>query len=97
MAFVFKEDKKFGKEIPFSELGPGQYLSQDLPRNLKQAKVPFNSITFRETSIKKSDNSPGPGSYEYDDKYDNFIRSINKTKGSLTNSSTNYLKNRART
>lgn len=88
MAFVFKDDKKLGKEIPFSELGPGQYLPQDLPRNLKPAKVPFNSITFRETSLKKNNNSPGPGSYEYDEKYDNFAKLINKTKKSLTNFAT---------
>lgn len=76
MAFVYKSDKILGKEIPYSELGPGQYLPQGVQRELKPAKVPFNSITNRDTASKKNENSIGPGSYEYDEKYENFANMI---------------------
>lgn len=72
MAFVFKSEKILGMEnSPLTELGPGQYMPQGLDRKLKPIKIPFFSSTFRDTQIKK-DNIPGPGSYEYDEKYEKF-------------------------
>ncbi len=70
MAFVYKSERSIGKEnSPKNELGPGQYLPQGSNRNLKPIKYPFYSATFRETNTKKEE-VPGPGSYEYDDKYE---------------------------
>ena len=77
MAFVFKSDKILGKEIPTSELGPGQYLPQGIPKKLKPTKAPFNSITFRNSNTKKEE-VPGPGSYEYDDRHDKFASIFNE-------------------
>lgn len=71
MAFVYKSEKNLGKEIPLSELGPGQYLPQGIPKKIKPAKAPFNAITFR-NSNQKRDEVPGPGSYEYDERFDKF-------------------------
>lgn len=72
MAFVYKSDRVLGKEnSPKTDIGPGQYLPQTSIRNLKPIKVPFCSATFRETKLKKDD-VPGPGSYDYDDKYEKF-------------------------
>lgn len=72
MAFVYKSDRVLGKEnSPKTEIGPGQYLPQSSIKNLKPIKVPFISSTFRETKLKKDD-VPGPGSYDYDDKYEKF-------------------------
>lgn len=86
MAFVYKSDKNVSKDLNNSGIGPGQYLSQGPERTIKPAKAPFNSVTFRETKIKKDENSPGPGSYEYDDKYENFSNMIkNKTQKPLSN------------
>ncbi len=72
MAFVYKSDRILGKENSLhTDIGPGQYLPQTSIRNLKPIKHPFCSSTFRETKVKKED-VPGPGSYDYDDKYEKF-------------------------
>ena len=84
MTFVYKSEKNLGKEIPISDLGPGQYLPQGMPKRMKPAKAPFNTITFRESE--KRDEVPGPGSYEYDEKYDKFASMFrDRTQKSPTN------------
>ena len=80
MAFVFKSDRILGKEnSPKTEVGPGQYLPQGFDKNIIEGKIPFFSTTFREIKIKKED-IPGPGSYEYDDKYEKFANMILEKK-----------------
>lgn len=81
MAFVYKSEKNLGKEIPISEVGPGHYLPQGVSKKIKPSKAPFNSITFRDFNSKK-DEVPGPGSYEYDDRYDKFQMSFDDRKKS---------------
>jgi hypothetical protein len=89
MAFVYKSEKIIGKEITNTDLGPGQYLPQGIPRKLKPAKAPFNSITFR-SKLTKKDEVPGPGSYEFDEKIDKFA-SIFQDKSKKSESSLRYM------
>jgi len=80
MAFVFMKERDISPEMHSAsgDIGPGQYLPQGYMRPKgKTSKVGFNSNTFRGTRILKDD-GPGPGSYEYDEKYENFINLLNE-------------------
>jgi hypothetical protein len=79
MAFVYRGERRIQMSAnELNEVGPGQYLSQDLIKPSKnQSKAPFNINTYRDHKLKKLD-VPGPGSYEYDDKYEKFSKLISK-------------------
>ena len=65
MAFVFKEERKTDV-IPNTELGPGEYLPQTIPKKVKlNDSTPFES---KEPRLKSATNlNPGPGSYYFND------------------------------
>ena len=65
MAFVFKEERKTDV-IPNTELGPGEYLPQTIPKKEKlNDSTPFER---KEPRLKSATNlNPGPGSYYFND------------------------------
>ncbi len=73
MAFVNRSNRHIAlSSNETNEIGPGQYLAQDVKKNGdKQSKAPFNINTYRNNKIKKDD-VPGPGSYEAFDKFNKF-------------------------
>jgi hypothetical protein len=77
MAFVNRSERTIiltHKEE--QEVGPGQYLPQGSPlKNQNPSKAPFNTNTYRNIELKKED-VPGPGSYQYDDKYEKMATRI---------------------
>jgi hypothetical protein len=84
MAFVSRGDRNYILDKPDeSQVGPGEYLSLDLPRVQSESKVPFNSNTFRTYKLKKDDN-PGPGSYFRKEKNMSYIKHV-ETNNSLEN------------
>ena len=63
MAFVSRSDRKYILDNPDdSKIGPGEYLTEEIPKIVQNQKIPFNSNTYRYNKIIKQDN-PGPGSY----------------------------------
>jgi hypothetical protein len=74
MAFINKSERKIELlQGEVNSLGPGQYLSGNTNKLYEQSKIPFNTYTYRTTSLAKND-YPGPGSYEYDDKYEKMAK-----------------------
>jgi hypothetical protein len=73
MAFVFRSSREI-KLNPneIIEPGPGQYIQQDLIKINSPNKAPFNISSPKDYTIKKDD-QPGPGSYQYDEKYEKMI------------------------
>lgn len=80
MAFVNRSERKIQlTSNETSEVGPGQYLSQGIIKSQQTSKAPFNINTYRNVSIKKED-VPGPGSYDYDDKYEKMAKILAEQK-----------------
>jgi hypothetical protein len=80
MAFVSRSERNYILDNPdHSKVGPGEYLPQDLPRIQSEAKVPFNSNTFRNHKLIKDDN-PGPGTYFSKERNFSYLKHIETNK-----------------
>jgi hypothetical protein len=76
MAFVVRSERKIDlNSSQVNELGPGQYISQNIIKPKSPAKIPFGSITGRDQNTKKN-NFPCVGSYDYDDRYEKYAKFI---------------------
>jgi hypothetical protein len=76
MAFVVRSERKIDlNSSQVNELGPGQYISQNILKPKSPTKIPFGSGTGRDQNIKKN-NFPCVGSYDYDDRYEKYEKFI---------------------
>jgi hypothetical protein len=81
MAFVVRSERKIDlNQGEINELGPGHYISPEFVKPQEPAKMPFNTYTYRNTENKKND-VPGPGSYEYDDRYEKIAKMLHQSRG----------------
>ena len=89
MAFVYKSERKttFG-HTKTTDLGPGQYIAQELDsrKGKRSSKAPFLTTTNRTftSNLTKKEEIPGPGTY-YPSDETNFFSTFNQTKSKKLN------------
>lgn len=90
MAFVYKSERKIHLgNSKATDLGPGQYISQELDCRKGKGinKVPFLTTTNRTftSNFNKKDEIPGPGTYYPTNDETNFYSTFNQTKSKKLN------------
>lgn len=78
MAFVNRSPRNLNLSTSNAEIGPGQYLAIETSVK-KISKAAFSSSSNRDLNSIKKDNSPGPGSYAPDDKFEKIAKEMEKS------------------